>query len=47
MASAWINREATALPEGMKPPEFEIRDLGELEAILRNQRASGETFGTS
>ena len=35
MASAWINREATALPEGMTPPEFEIRDLAELEAILR------------
>ena len=36
MASAWINREAAALPEGMMPPEFEIRDLGELEAILRD-----------
>jgi HAD superfamily hydrolase (TIGR01509 family) len=36
MASAWINREATALPEGMTPPEYEIRDLGELEAILRD-----------
>ena len=34
MASAWINREASALPEGMKPPEYEIRDLGELETIL-------------
>ena len=36
MASAWINREASALPEGMRPPEYEIRDLGELEAILRD-----------
>ena len=36
MASAWINREASALPEGMTPPEYEIRDLGELEAILRD-----------
>ena len=36
MASAWINREATALPEGMTPPEYEIRDLGELETILRD-----------
>ena len=34
MASAWINREATALPVGMTPPEFEIRDLAELERIL-------------
>jgi HAD superfamily hydrolase (TIGR01662 family) len=36
MASAWINREASDLPEGMKPPEYEIRDLGELEAILHD-----------
>jgi hypothetical protein len=41
MPSAWINREAAALPEGMSPPEFEIRDLAELEAILRMDRASG------
>lgn len=34
MASAWINRDASALPEGMEPPEFEIRDLAELEGIL-------------
>ena len=34
MASAWINRDASALPEGMTPPEFEIRDLAELEGIL-------------
>jgi len=47
MASAWINREAASLPEGMQPPEFEIRDLGELEGILRNTRASGGTFKAS
>ena len=35
MASAWINREAALLPEGMTPPEFEIRDLAELGTILR------------
>jgi HAD superfamily hydrolase (TIGR01549 family) len=34
MASAWINREAATLPAGMTPPEFEIRDLSELEDIL-------------
>jgi putative hydrolase of the HAD superfamily len=35
MPSVWINREASGLPEGMKPPDFEIRDLEELRAILR------------
>jgi len=34
MAAAWINRDASALPAGLQPPEFEIRDLGELEDIL-------------
>ncbi len=34
MATAWINREGAALPEGAPPPNFEIRDLRELEAIL-------------
>jgi HAD superfamily hydrolase (TIGR01509 family) len=34
MAAAWINRDASALPEGLEPPEFEIRDLAELEGIL-------------
>ena len=34
MAAAWINRDASALPEGLQPPEFEIRDLAELEGIL-------------
>jgi len=40
MPSAWINRDAAALPEGMAPPEFEIRDLAELEGILRRDGAS-------
>ncbi|HKW91899.1 MAG TPA: HAD family hydrolase [Methylomirabilota bacterium] len=35
MSSAWINREAAALPTDMQPPDFEIRDLAELRAILR------------
>jgi len=35
MDTAWINSEATALPPGMEPPTYEIRDLGELAGILR------------
>jgi len=34
MAAAWINRDASPLPEGVRAPEFEIRDLAELEGIL-------------
>ena len=34
MAAAWINRDGSALPEGVQAPEFEIRDLAELEGIL-------------
>ena len=34
MAAAWINRDAEALPPGLQPPEFEIRDLDELRGIL-------------
>ena len=34
MHVAWINRDAAALPPGIRPPEFEIRDLEELVAIL-------------
>jgi len=34
MDAAWINRDAAELPEGIQPPEFEIRDLGELRGIL-------------
>ena len=34
MEAAWVNKEAAALPPGIRPPDFEIRDLGELAAIL-------------
>jgi putative hydrolase of the HAD superfamily len=34
MAAAWINPARDPLPEGMSPPEYEIRDLAELEDIL-------------
>ncbi|MGH7395942.1 MAG: HAD family hydrolase [Candidatus Rokuibacteriota bacterium] len=35
MPTAWINREAARLPTDVQPPDFEIRDLAELRAILR------------
>jgi putative hydrolase of the HAD superfamily len=31
---AWINRGGEPLPPGIAPPDFEIRDLAELEGIL-------------
>ncbi|MBI1848651.1 MAG: HAD family hydrolase [Candidatus Rokubacteria bacterium] len=34
MDAAWINPDREALPAGLAPPEFEIRDLGELGPIL-------------
>lgn len=34
MSAVWINRDASALPPGIEPPEFEIRDLEELTQIL-------------
>jgi FMN hydrolase / 5-amino-6-(5-phospho-D-ribitylamino)uracil phosphatase len=34
MPVAWINREGAPLPPGMTPPDFDIRDLGELGPIL-------------
>ena len=34
MRAAWINRGAEALPDGARPPEFEIRDLAGLAEIL-------------
>ena len=34
MRTAWINREAERLPTDVQPPDFEIRDLAELRAIL-------------
>lgn len=35
MPTAWINREGEPLPTDIQPPDFEIRDLAELRAILR------------
>jgi HAD superfamily hydrolase (TIGR01549 family) len=34
MDAVWINRDRSALPAGLRPPEFEIRDLEELARIL-------------
>ncbi|MGH7313304.1 MAG: HAD family hydrolase [Candidatus Rokuibacteriota bacterium] len=34
MHAAWLNRDGGGLPSGVAPPEFEIRDLGELRGIL-------------
>jgi putative hydrolase of the HAD superfamily len=34
MDAAWINPGRDPLPEGISPPEYEIRDLAELEDIL-------------
>jgi putative hydrolase of the HAD superfamily len=34
MDAAWINPDRDVLPEGVSPPEYEIRDLGEIEDIL-------------
>jgi FMN phosphatase YigB (HAD superfamily) len=34
MDAAWINRDREALPPGIAPPTYEIRDLGELGPIL-------------
>ena len=33
MHAAWINPHRDPLPAGLKPPEYEIRDLAELEVI--------------
>ena len=35
MDAAWINRDGEPLPAGIKAPAYEIRDLGELAAILK------------
>jgi HAD superfamily hydrolase (TIGR01549 family) len=40
METAWINPERTPLPPDMAPPTYEIRDLAELEPILRPDTAS-------
>jgi len=34
MHAAWINPEGAPLPEGLAPPEYEIRELIEIEGIL-------------
>jgi putative hydrolase of the HAD superfamily len=34
MPVAWVNRDASPLPDGISPPDYEIRDLGELAPIL-------------
>lgn len=34
MDVVWINRESAPLPPGMRPPEFEVRDLAELADIV-------------
>jgi putative hydrolase of the HAD superfamily len=34
MAVAWVNPDRTPLPAGIAPPDYEIRDLGELAPIL-------------
>ena len=35
MDAAWINRDGETLPAGVAKPTYEIRDLGELAAILK------------
>jgi putative hydrolase of the HAD superfamily len=39
MDAAWINPEREALPAGIRPPEYEIRDLAELEPIVAAVRS--------
>jgi HAD superfamily hydrolase (TIGR01509 family) len=34
MAVAWVNRDRTPLPADIAPPDYEIRDLGELAPVL-------------
>lgn len=34
MHAAWLNPERTPLPPGIEPPDFELRDLDDLRAIL-------------
>ena len=34
MGTAWINRPGAAVPDGQRPPDFDIRDLAELRGIL-------------
>ncbi|HEY7521710.1 MAG TPA: HAD family hydrolase [Methylomirabilota bacterium] len=39
MDAAWINPEREPLPAGVRRPEYEIRDLAELEPILASTRS--------
>jgi FMN phosphatase YigB (HAD superfamily) len=39
MHAAWINPGREPLPESVEPPEYEIRDLAELESIVVDARA--------
>lgn len=39
MDAAWINPDREPLPAGVRPPEYEIRDLAELEPILATARS--------
>ena len=34
MPVAWVNRDRKPLPEGIAPPDYEIRDIGELGPVL-------------
>ena len=34
MPVAWVNRAGAPLPDGIAPPDYEIRDLGELGPVL-------------
>jgi putative hydrolase of the HAD superfamily len=45
--AVWINPGGAALPPGIAPPAFEIRDLGELDAILAADGASPGQGGAS
>jgi hypothetical protein len=35
MDAVWVNPEGAPLPPGVKPPTYEISDLGELAGILK------------
>jgi putative hydrolase of the HAD superfamily len=38
MDAAWVNPDREPLPSGVRPPEYEIRDLAELEPIVAAPR---------
>ena len=41
MQAAWINRDRTQVPAGVRPPEFELADLDDLRAILAGDGRPG------